>query len=142
MCRGWGGPGAPGHGGVAALESQLPDVPFPGRHGRGQQEIAGPALLCGAAFAWRLSAGGRVRKQEGPDFSLYYADAADGPFLIYEGNFPEPHDDEINTGLGFPALIAIHDNRSDDAKAHARVRDRLLTGNAFAEACPQRRSSE
>jgi hypothetical protein len=106
--------------------------PYPGT-----QKIAGPALLCGEAFALRLAAGEEVQKQEGPDFILYYAEAADGPFLIYEGNFPQPHDDEIRTGGAFPAVIAIHDNRSSEAKSHSRIRDRLVTGDALAQACPK-----
>ncbi|HYN46453.1 MAG TPA: hypothetical protein VES64_07155, partial [Allosphingosinicella sp.] len=52
--------------------------PYPGVN-----ELAGPTLICGHGFALRLSEGERVRRQEGPDFSLYYVDAADGPFLLY-----------------------------------------------------------
>jgi hypothetical protein len=102
----------------------------------GQVRTAGPTTVCGHAFALRLVAGEAVRRQDGPDFFLFYVDAADGAFLLYEGNFPQPHDDEIATGAAFPAIIAIHDNRSAEAKARGRVRDRLLTGGAFRAACP------
>ena len=108
----------------------------------GVEEIVGPTTVCGRSFALRLVAGEKVRKREGHDFFLYYTTAADGPFLLYEGNAPQPHDDEIDTGRPFPRLIAIHDNRDADAKANSRVRDRLLTGDARARACPQAKSSE
>ena len=49
------------------------------------------------------------------------------------------HDDEIRTGLSFPDVIAIHDNRTPAAKARSRIRDRLLVGPAFAAACPRPR---
>lgn len=109
--------------------------PYPG-----VQDTGGPATVCGHGFAVRLVEGERVRQQEGPDFFLYYVDAADGPFLLYEGGHPQPHDDEIR--IGPYSLVAIHDNRGAEAKARSRVRDRLLTGPAFTEACPQQRSSE
>jgi hypothetical protein len=102
----------------------------------GEQSFTGPALVCGEAFALRLAAGeSLIRRDPGVDFILYYAQAADGPFLIYEGNAPQPNDDEIRTGLSFPNVIAIHDNRSAEAKAHSRIRDRLLVGNARPATC-------
>src|SRR4051812_44761732 len=68
-----------------------------------EQRFTGPALVCGEAFALRLAAGeSLIRRDPGIDFILYYAQGADGPFLIYEGNAPQPHDDEIRTGLSFP----------------------------------------
>jgi hypothetical protein len=97
----------------------------------------GPAAVCGSAFAIRLVAGESVDREQGPDFSLFYVTAADGPFLLYEGGYPQPHDDEVRTGQDFPSVIAIHDNRSAEAKAHSRVRDRVLVGDAFHAACPQ-----
>jgi hypothetical protein len=98
--------------------------------------FTGPALVCGEAFALRIAAGESVeRRDPGIDFLLYYARAHDGPFLIYEGNAPMAHDDEIRTGLSFPDVIAIHDNRSAEAKARSRIRDRLLIGDAFRAAC-------
>jgi len=97
---------------------------------------AGPTTVCGSAFAIRLVAGESVQRQEGPDFSLFYISAADGPFLLYEGGYPQPHDDEVPTGVSFPTVIAIHDNRPAEAKARSRVRDRVLTGDAFRAACP------
>lgn len=103
----------------------------------GSQRLEGPSLVCSYAFGLRLAQGEHVDRQEGVDFALYYTESADGPFLLYEGNFPQPHDDEIRTGLSFPSVIAIHDNRSAEAKARSRVRDRLLLGEDIAEACPQ-----
>jgi hypothetical protein len=103
----------------------------------GEQRFTGPALVCGEAFALRLAAGeSLIRRDPGIDFILYYAQGADGPFLIYEGNAPQPHDDEIQTGLSFPNVIAIHDNRPAEAKARSRIRDRLLVGAARPAACP------
>lgn len=102
----------------------------------GRARTEGPATICGAAFAIRLAAGEAVQRQEGPDFSLFYVAAADGGFLLYEGGYPQPHDDEVQTGLPFPSVVAIHDNRSAEAKARGRVRDRLLVGDAFHAACP------
>ena len=105
--------------------------------------FTGPALVCGEAFALRIAAGESVeRRDPGIDFLLYYARAHDGPFLIYEGNAPMAHDDAIRTGLSFPDVIAIHDNRSAAAKARRRIRDRLLTGAAFAAACPRPRPAQ
>lgn len=104
--------------------------------------FTGPALVCGEAFALRIAAGERVeRRDPGIDFLLYYAQARDGPFVIYEGNAPMAHDDAIRTGLSFPDVIAIHDNRSAAAKARSRIRDRLLTGEAFRAACPRSRNA-
>ena len=102
-----------------------------------EQRYAGPAFVCGEAFALRLTAGeSAVRRDPGIDFLLYYIQAADGPFLLYEGNAPQPHDDEIRTGLSFPNVIAIHDNRDAAAKARSRIRDRLLVGPARPASCP------
>ena len=100
-----------------------------------QTRAIGPNTICGHAFAMRLVAGESAVSERGPDFLLYYVTAADGPFTLYEGNFPQPHDDEIATGLDFPRLIAIHDNRPAAAKARSRVRDRVLTGDARRAAC-------
>lgn len=124
---------------AGAASAQQGDImgPYPG-----EQRIAGPALLCGHAFALRLGGGELVSRQEGPDFFLYYAQGPYGMFLLYEGNFPQPHDDEIRTGEPFPNVIAIHDNRNAEAKAQSRVRDRLLTGDAFRAACPARGGAE
>jgi hypothetical protein len=103
----------------------------------GERRYTGPALVCGAAFELRLAAGESLTLRDpGLDFILYDAQAADGAFLLYEGNAPQPHDDEIQTGLSFPNVIAIHDNRSAAAKAHSRVRDRLLVGAARPSECP------
>ena len=106
----------------------------------GVRETSGPTMVCGHNFALRLVAGERARQQEGVDFSLFYVDAADGPFLLYEGGHPQPHDDEIRIGSYW--VIAIHDNRSAEAKARSAVRSRLLTGAAATQACPQQRRSE
>jgi hypothetical protein len=103
----------------------------------GERRFTGPALVCGAAFAIRLAAGESLTQRDpGLDFILYDALAADGAFLLYEGNAPQPHDDEIRTGLSFPNVIAIHDNRSAAAKARSRIRDRLLVGAARPVECP------
>jgi hypothetical protein len=107
------------------------------------QTFTGPALVCGEAFALRIAAGESVeRRDPGIDFLLYYARGRDGPFLIYEGNAPMAHDDEIRTGLSFPEMIAIHDNRGAEAKARSRIRDRLLVGAAFAAACTRPRPAQ
>lgn len=95
----------------------------------------GPTMICGSAFAIRLAAGEYLEREQGPDFSLFYITAADGPFLLYEGGYPQPHDDEVRTGEDFPSVIAIHDNRPAEAKARSRIRDRILVGNAFRAAC-------
>jgi len=123
---------------LAGLAAAAPGSAEPSTH-----IYTGPALVCGEAFALRIGAGESVeRRDPGIDFLLYYAQGPDGPFLIYEGNAPMAHDDEIRTGLSFPDVIAIHDNRPPAAKARSRIRDRLLTGPAFAQACPQQRHSE
>jgi len=99
----------------------------------------GPALVCGMAFALRIEAGERVEYRDpGIDFLLYYARGPYGGFLLYEGNAPMAHDDLIRTGRSFPGMIAIHDNRTPEAKARSRIRDRLLVGDAFAAACAGR----
>src|SRR3954462_3004688 len=106
----------------------------------GERRVNGPDLVCGEAFALRLAAGeSLIRRDPGLDFILYYAEAADGPFLLYEGNAPQPHDDEIRTGLSFPKVIAIHDHRGAAAKARSRIRDRLLLGAARPAECPAHR---
>jgi len=99
----------------------------------------GPTLVCGMAFALRIEAGESVEYRDpGIDFLLYYARGAYGGFLLYEGNAPMAHDDLIRTGRSFPGMIAIHDNRTPEAKARSRIRDRLLVGDAFAAACSGR----
>ena len=102
-----------------------------------ERRFTGPDLVCGEAFALRLAAGERLTLRDpGLDFILYDAEAADGPFLIYEGNAPQPHDDEIRTGLSFPNVIAIHDNRPAEAKTRSHIRERLLVGDARPAQCP------
>ena len=102
----------------------------------GERSYTGPALVCGATFALRLAAGeSLIRRDPGLDFILYDAQATDGAFLLYEGNAPQPHDDEIQTGLSFPTVIAINDNRSAAAKARSRIRERLLVGAARPAEC-------
>ena len=114
----------------------------PAAHAQPTSRIStGPALVCGMAFGLRIAAGESVESRDpGIDFLLYYAQAADGPFLLYEGNAPMTHDDEIRTGRSFPSVIAIHDNRAPEAKARSRIRDRLLVGDAFTAACGQGRA--
>jgi hypothetical protein len=110
----------------------------PAEAGPSEQSFAGPALVCGEGFALRLAAGeSATRRDPGVDFILYYVRAADGPFLLYAGNAPQPHDDELRTGLSFPSVIAIHDNRDAAAKARSRIRDRLLVGAARPASCPE-----
>jgi hypothetical protein len=109
----------------AAVAQRVPDRRF-----------TGPALVCGEAFALRIGAGeSAIKHDPGIDFLTYYVAGSYGSFVLYEGNAPQPHDDEIQTGLSFPGVIAIHDNRRAEAKAHSRIRDRLLVGSAFAAAC-------
>ena len=116
---------------LAALAAASPAAAQPST-----RTFTGPGLVCGEAFAMRIAAGESVeRRDPGIDFLLYYAQAHDGPFVIYEGNAPMAHDDSIRTGLSFPDVIAIHDNRSAAAKARSRIRDRLVTGEAFRAAC-------
>lgn len=106
------------------------------------RRFTGPALVCGEAFALRIGAGETaIKRDPGIDFLTYYVEGSYGSFVLYEGNAPQPHDDEIQTGLSFPSVIAIHDNRRAEAKARNRIRDRLLVGPAFAAACraPTRR---
>lgn len=106
------------------------------------RRFTGPALVCGEAFALRIGRGeSAIKHDPGIDFLTYYVTGSYGGFVLYEGNAPQPHDDEIQTGLSFPSVIAIHDNRTTEAKAHSRIRDRLLIGAPFAAACraPARR---
>jgi hypothetical protein len=109
----------------------------PEASGPGERRFTGPTLVCAEAFALRLAAGeSALRRDPGIDFILYYVQTADGTFLLYEGNAPQPHDDEIRTGLSFPNVIAIHDHRGVAARARSRIRDRLLVGPARPAACP------
>jgi hypothetical protein len=102
-----------------------------------EQSFTGPALVCGEAFALRLTAGERAaRRDPRIDFLTYHVEGADGSFLLYEGNAPQSHDDEIRTGRSWPNVIAIHDNRNATAKARSRIRDRLLIGAARERLCP------
>jgi hypothetical protein len=106
-----------------------------------ERRFTGPALLCGEAFALRLATGERaIRRDPQIDFLTYHVEGPDGSFLLYEGNAPQPHDDEILTGVSWPNVIAIHDNRNPAAKAAGRIRDRLLTGAARAALCPRPRN--
>jgi hypothetical protein len=120
----------------ALLAVAAAQAPGSGGSPPAQPAIAGPATVCGSAFALRLAAGESARRQEGTDFTLFHVAAADGPLMLYEGNFPQAHDEEVRTGQDFPAIVAVHDGRSAEAKARSHVRDRLLTGEAFRAACP------
>ena len=100
----------------------------------GSATVRGPSLVCGENFALRLAAGESLAFRLGPDFYLYYATAADGAFVLYEGGYPQPHDDVIR--VNDHTLIAIHDNRPEAARQRTRVRDRLIVGPGYARACP------
>lgn len=107
--------------------------------GVGERRYQGPALVCGEAFALRIAAGERaVVRDPGMDFLTYHVEGPGGSFVLYEGNAPRPHDDEIRTGRPWPQVIAIHDNRSAAAKAAGRIRDRLVTGPGQRRLCPPR----
>ncbi|AGH50272.1 hypothetical protein G432_12765 [Sphingomonas sp. MM-1] len=101
-----------------------------------QRAVRGPAVLCGEAFALPLMPGEEATVHDPKiDFVTYHVKAKDGPFVLYEGNAPQPHDDELRTGLGWPNVVAIHDNRGAAAKSASHIRDRLLTGAKRAAAC-------
>jgi hypothetical protein len=104
-----------------------------------ERTYTGPAVVCGEAFALRLVRGERATSRSPvEDFVLHRIEGLDGLVVLYEGNAPQPHDDEIRPGSGWPEVIAIHDNRSAAAKARSRFRDRLLVGPARAALCPRR----
>lgn len=104
-----------------------------------QRRYVGPAVVCGEAFALRIGPGERATGFDpGIDFLTYRVEGADGGFVLYEGNAPQPHDDEILTGQTWPGIIAIHDNRPAAAKARSRIRDRLVLGPERAALCPPR----
>jgi len=107
--------------------------------GVAERRYTGPAVVCGEAFALRIAAEERaVARDPGIDFLTYHVEGPDGGFVLYEGNAPQPHDDEIRTGLPWPNVIAIHDNRNARAKTAGRVRDRLVTGAERIALCPPR----
>jgi hypothetical protein len=107
--------------------------------GVAERRYAGPAVVCGEVFALRIAAEERaVARDSGTDFFTYHVEGPDGGFVLYEGNAPQPHDDEIRTGQPWPNVIAIHDNRSARAKAAGRVRDRLVLGRERIALCPPR----
>jgi hypothetical protein len=99
--------------------------------------MEGPTLICGEAFALRLVAGERARYQEGPDFQVFTVESADGPFVIYEGNYPEPGAQLIRTGRAFPALIALHYRANIEASTQRRTRARIVTGRRMTRLCSQ-----
>lgn len=107
--------------------------------GVAERRYTGPAIVCGEAFALRITAAERaVVRDPGIDFFTYRVEGPGGGFVLYEGNAPQPHDDEIRTGQAWPNVIAIHDNRSARAKAAGRVRDRLVLGRERIALCPPR----
>jgi hypothetical protein len=99
--------------------------------------MEGPTLVCGEAFALRLVAGERARYQEGPDFQVFTVESANGPFVIYEGNYPEPGAQVIRTGRTFPALVALHYRPDIDARSQRRTRARIVTGTRMTRLCSQ-----
>ncbi|HEV7658936.1 MAG TPA: hypothetical protein VGO55_03735 [Allosphingosinicella sp.] len=102
-----------------------------------EQRFDGPALVCGVAFAIEIGTGEHAIKRDSRiDFLTYYVEGRYGSFVLYEGNAPQAHDDEVRTRLGWPQLVAIHDNRGAAARREGRIRDRLLVGDAFPAACP------
>jgi hypothetical protein len=77
-----------------------------------------------------------IRRDPRLDFLTYRVKGPGGEFLLYEGNAPQPHDDEIRTGLSFPSVIAIHDNRTVAQKlAVGPIRGRLILGDRFQSLC-------
>jgi len=70
----------------------------------------------------------------GPTFSSTIRQLATANFFFTKVVIPQPHDDEVRIGQQW--MIAIHDSREAEAKARSRVRDRLLMGQAYSEACP------
>src|ERR1700741_896560 len=82
-----------------------------------EQRFDGPALVCGVAFAIEIEAGEYAIKRDSPiDFLTYYVEGPSCTFVLYEGNAPQPHDDEVRTGRSWPQLVAVHDNRSESGK--------------------------
>lgn len=107
--------------------------------GVAERHYAGSAVVCGEVFALRIAADERaVVRDPGIDFFTYHVAGPDGGFVLYEGNAPQTHDDEVRTGLAWPSVIAIHDNRSARAKAAGRIRDRLVMGPEKIALCPPR----
>jgi hypothetical protein len=103
--------------------------------------MEGPTLICGEAFALRLAAGERARYQEGPDFQIFNVEARTGPFLIYEGNYPQPDGELIRTGRDFPSVIAVHYEAGTDTRTRRRLRERIVTGARQTRLCPQQASA-
>ena len=91
---------------------------------------------CGEAFAIDLEAAENVETTSPvEDFVLHRLTTPSGLVVIYEGNAPQPADEVIETGMDWPNVIAIHDNRS--FKGNERnFRRRLVTGSARASVCP------
>jgi hypothetical protein len=101
----------------------------------GVQLMEGPTLICGEAFALRLVAGERARYQEGLDFQVFTVQNAEGSFVIYEGNYPEPGGETIRTHRGFPSVISLHYAPGADTQAQRRTRARLVLGSRRARLC-------
>ena len=111
----------------------------PKGNGATQQTFDGPGLVCGEAFGLMLKPGEHLTRRDfGIDFLVYYIEGPGGPFTLYEGNAPQPHDDEIRTGLSFPSVIAIHDNRNSSEKRLSRIKNRLLVGVRRTAMCGKR----
>jgi hypothetical protein len=96
--------------------------------------------LCGEAFAIDLQSGeSATSRSPVEDFVVHTIHAPSGILAVYEGNAPQPYDELIRTGLQWPQMIAIHDNRNSSAADRGRFRDRLLIGTAREAACPRAR---
>lgn len=100
--------------------------------------LEGPTLVCGEAFALNLNRGERARYEEGPDFQVFSVEAADGPFVIYEGNFPQDGAELIRTGRAFPTFVALHYRPGIDARSQRRTRARIVTGRRMTRLCSHR----
>jgi hypothetical protein len=96
--------------------------------------------LCGEAFAIDLQSGeSATSRSPVEDFVVHTIDTPTGIVVVYEGNAPQPSDELIRTGLQWPQMIAIHDNRNPSAADRGRFRDRLLIGSAREAMCPRAR---
>ena len=101
-----------------------------------EQRFDGPGLVCGAAFGLVLRPDEHlVSRDPQLDFATYRIDGHSGGFVLYEGKAPQSSDDRIETGLAWPAIIAIHGEPNGAGQRPGRIRDRLILGDRRQVMC-------
>lgn len=98
----------------------------------------GPGMVCGRGFAIDLGIEEKLKVLDPQmDFRTYTLSSEQGSMVMYEGNYPQPAEAYVPTGLDYPGVIALHENPERPGYAAEDVAPRLIVSAAFQAACTQ-----